>query len=274
MARKIGGILVTGAAGNGKTTYIQLLECLLQPPRSEQLVVAKIDTSRILFRWGIAQTGELGQKIRDSRSIAAEGKYVPDSIFIPAFEKWYTEIVSQCPNLRLLLIAGAPRTSEQLRLLKLFENVLVTNIQICQKKSGDAIMERLSKSTEARIDDAGGEEIVTARWNEHVTQTLPMMDKIKRNGIHLDRKDPLSARLSKTLQHLKGLGDKSPVPARILNRAIERLYTPTHPVHAMIREIEHPSAVPSERNHRPSIPVPVVHAAHQQVVGQTRAMAL
>lgn len=238
MAKKIEiGILSTGPSGNGKTTFFELLEILLKPRHSPE-IVRKIDMSKIIMRWGMTRNGSLGDRLRAQKIMIDIGKLLPDDLVIETFNAWYEELITgpHSVDVKVLLLSGAPRSVAQLSLLELFEKVTVINILATREQSEAAIKRRLEQSRELRADDVGGDAVVKQKWAEYENSVLPAMALLNGKGLHLDRSEPLTVRLRKTLEHMeKSSGSMN---SHLIHKAMRRLSNHGHQIHRDITRIE------------------------------------
>jgi adenylate kinase family enzyme len=232
-------IFATGPAGNGKTTLLELLEGLLMQSGRNKLL-ARIDMSAILIKWGMNQHGKTGDRIRACRGLIEQGKYVPDDVTIPTFIAWLQQLTCQS-SIKTLLIGGAPRTIDQLQLLHHFSSSLVIHMTASREQSDAAIRRRFEESQrskgfgEQRLDSVITNDYLNTRWHEYEHETVPAMTKLGQHGLELSRADMLTPRLTKVLTHLKKM---SIVPQQVIRKAEVRLAQKNHGVRMTIDKIE------------------------------------
>ncbi|MEN9524417.1 MAG: adenylate kinase [Candidatus Parcubacteria bacterium] len=237
MARKILGVLATGPSGNGKTTFFELLKGLVRPKHGEH-IVGNIDMSSILIRWGMNQTSALGDELRAHYHLIEEGRLIPDCLVVKTFKAWYAEVTMES-DLQVLLLSGAPRSVEQLTIMDSFVNAMAISINATREQSNASILERIRRSgRKLRVDDVGGKVVADERWSEYQLHTIPAIGKLNGNGLHLDRSEPLTARLRKTLEHMQARS--GPIPLSMIQTGLNRLDAPEHPIHKRIYAVEHP----------------------------------
>ncbi len=199
------------------------------------------------------QTSQLGVELRDHFHLIGEGKLLPDWLVIKTFTSWYADVVSapEKDHLQVLLLSGAPRSVEQLALLEMFQKVMAINIHATREQSDAAILERLTLAGDTkRPDDLGGQLIADQRWLEYEQCTMPAISRLNGKGFHLDRSEPLTTRLRKTLEHMEKTG--GPVPLALVQTGINRLNTHNHPIHEAIRKIESPRIMHDPRQQIPA----------------------
>lgn len=239
--RRINAILYTGCAGNGKSTAGKLTERLLGSTNSGDHLIW-IDVSKIIG-WCMEQQTPLGAAVRSQLPSMLQGFLLRDEYLIPTFRAWFNEMLRVHPDLELLIITGLPRTPRQNELLQLFGKILVVCINASREISDESIKHRIKTAPahQRSIPDAAYnniQDVINQRWEEHCSLTRPAIAALNCIVLHLDRKDPLTERLYMTLDKLVQMDDDSPVERHIVDRALRRFNSETHPIHYRIQEIE------------------------------------
>ena len=254
MVKAPGGIYITGPAANGKTTYFELLQSLLMKKHARKGDIGVIDMSDILTKFGVLLTCTLGEQVRKALALAKKGNLVPSGIIIPLYEKWIAE---KLPHVYIstLIAAGIPRDPAQVPVMQVLRNPILIHIKIDRQVAYNKMWKRAQEMAmklppgQQRIDhtlDKGAfDKMFNQRMNEHRYSTLPAIQLAAKTHpmLELDRKVPLTERLGRTLEFLKDLKDKSPVPQDRVMAGLNRINCDTHPIHDEIRAIEHPPKV-------------------------------
>jgi len=245
--KEVGLFTATGPTGNGKTTLMTLVACLLNhsdhkpDPLTDRIVF--VDMSQIIV-WGRKLDTELGEIVRGHQPLMDAGGFLPDDAAEPLFLTWREWALEHYANVETFLGAGFPRTKLQSeKFLAPFRRHAVVYTVASYLRVAKAILQRQRKTStsERRSDDEGGELVVKRKWQEFLDHTEPAIQSLNGYALHLDYEDGLSCRLNQIFRHLEKLGLESPVKQSLVKRAIFRLKDPAHPIHQKIRAIEGPA---------------------------------
>lgn len=230
------GIFATGPAGNGKTTFLELLEELFRP-KFGPTAVCRIDMSQIFSKWGMKLTDELGDELRTYIPAIKAGRFVPDDPTLRTFNRWLREIL-KTTNKRIFLFGGFPRTPAQLKGLNEFTQSIVLYRPTNKEQSDAAILKRWKESegkqSELRMENPPTPEQLQIRWDE-AQATAVAMEKLGDRCLNLSPTANLHTRLNQTLATL---AQRNLIPAELIQRANDKLNNPNHVVRLRIREIE------------------------------------
>ncbi|MEK7646442.1 MAG: hypothetical protein AAB381_01995 [Patescibacteria group bacterium] len=247
----IEAVVATGVGGNGKSTLLDLFELLLKPKfKASPRVVIRFDMSQILFKWGVNLKSPLGARIRKCLPPSALGYYAPDDVTMETLRVWLAEIRQSIPTARIFLLGGVPRTWPQWEeVLTIFSRAYPVNIDASRQQSDDSMFKRHKErqkqlmvqgaTSEVRVEKELTPEILNRRWDQCVTGTFPMLKQMGTQCIHLSREVELTERLDMFLVELLKRAQGSPWKD-IFQTALNRLRTPTHPIHREIHKILHP----------------------------------
>ncbi len=231
------GIFATGPAGNGKTTFLELLEGLFRP-KFASTPVCRIDMSQIFSQWGMKLTDALGVELRTYIPSIKAGRFVPDEPTLRTYNRWLEEILTTTSK-RIFLFGGFPRTPGQLTGLEKFTQSIVLYRPTNKEQSDAAIIKRWEESkgkpgNELRMENSPTPEQLQIRWDE-AQATAKAMQKLGDKCLHLSPTANLHDRLTETLTVLQKRGL---IPEEMTRLALNRLRDPRHPIRKRIAQIE------------------------------------
>lgn len=240
-------IVGIGAAGNGKSTILDLIYEVICSKRSEKTTapIVREEMSRIISSYS-RRHGQVGTLVRNNIHLVSKGKYMPDEVINPLFSVWHEEKLNAPFSPQLFILGGFPRTFGQLiKLRSSFSQIVAIDQEVDQETSFHYIRRRLEEALrkggqEIRSDDAGPDEVLHERWHEHCTHTPIIRKSMNGSLIELDRSVSLTDRLFEVFRKLLEMQDDSPLPPNIAKKCIRRLEQKGHPIHSRIKQIENP----------------------------------
>lgn len=197
----LGLIAVTGGPNCGKERFATELEGALFSGHTGGFL-SRIKMAAIID-WALALRSPLGKEVRGHTEDIRHGRPLSDGLVAKVHNAWLEAELARNIRLRTLMLVGAPRNEQQLKLMQQFGRPFLINM-----------------TGHGHADDA--------RRQEHARFANVLQTAGAPPILHLNYSDSPEQLLRITLESIQDLGDKAPLTAGTVKEALRRLDLPNH----------------------------------------------
>lgn len=193
MAKKLVLTAITGPRACGKSTLITTLKIIL----GKQAIFG--DMSGILDWYAQQEVGAGKMSTVVTAGTRETGGYIPDDLVREAFFHWLNSH-TECPGSpNHIVCGGLPRTTEQLNILRGFDNARIIHQSINKDASQEKMLARQTAG-EGRADASLA--AFEKSWRMYERFTLPAVKSTGEMALNLFRDQPLLIRVQEMVRHM------------------------------------------------------------------------